>query len=47
MNGNIRFMAAPLSKPHTVGGEYNIRGELEDDGGEGDEEAEEDSLFAS
>lgn len=45
MNGNIRFMAAPLSRPHIVGGEYSIKGELDEDGGEGDEE--EDSLFAS
>lgn len=40
--GNMRLIAAPLSKPQIVGGEYSIRGELEDDGGEG-----EDSLFAS
>ena len=34
--GNSRFIPAPLSKPHMVGGEYRIIGELEDEGGESD-----------
>lgn len=29
-------MAAPLSNPQKVGGEYKIRGELEEEGGEGE-----------
>jgi len=40
-NGRSRLIAAPLSSPHIVGGEYRISGELEDDGGDG-----ESSLFA-
>lgn len=44
MNGNIRLMPAPLKRPQTVGGEYSINGELEDDGGEGDGDS---SLFPS
>jgi len=40
-NGNSRLIVAPRNRPHIVGGEYKIRGELEEDGGEG-----ESSLFA-
>ncbi len=40
-NGNSKLIAAPRNRPHIVGGEYKIKGELEDDGGEG-----ESSLFA-
>lgn len=40
-NGKSKLMAAPLSKPHRVGGEYRISGELEEDGGD-----DESSLFA-
>lgn len=40
--GRIKLMAAPLRRPQIVGGEYRISGELEEDGGDGD-----DSLFAS
>lgn len=37
MNGKSRLIAAPLNKPHNVGGEYKIIGEFEEDGGgEGD-----------
>src|SRR5436305_11896258 len=36
MNGSNRLIAAPRTRPHNVGGEYRIRGELEDDGGDGD-----------
>ena len=34
--GRSILIAAPLSKPHSVGGEYKIIGELEEDGGEGE-----------
>jgi hypothetical protein len=37
MNGNSRLIAAPLTRPQSVGGEYKINGELDDDGGEGEE----------
>lgn len=40
-NGRSRLIAAPLSNPHIVGGEYSISGELEEEGGDG-----ESSLFA-
>ena len=43
-NGNNKLIAAPRSKPQKVGGEYRIKGEDEDDGGEGDSES---SLLAS
>ena len=33
MNGRSRLIAAPRSKPHNVGGEYNIIGEFEEEGG--------------
>lgn len=36
INGSSKFIAAPLSRPHNVGGEYKIIGELEDNGGDGD-----------
>jgi hypothetical protein len=37
INGRSRLIAAPRNKPHKVGGEYNIIGELEEeDGGEGE-----------
>lgn len=29
-------MAAPLNRPQNVGGEYKIKGELEEEGGEGE-----------
>ena len=44
MNGNIRLMPAPLMRPQIVGGEYRIKGELEEDGGEGEGDS---SPFAS
>jgi hypothetical protein len=34
--GSRRLIAAPRSKPQSVGGEYSIMGELEEDGGDGD-----------
>lgn len=34
--GRSRLIAAPLSKPQNVGGEYSISGELDEDGGEGE-----------
>ncbi len=37
MNGRSRLIAAPLTKPHNVGGLYRIiGGELEEDGGDGE-----------
>jgi hypothetical protein len=33
MNGRSRLIAAPRNKPHSVGGEYNIMGEFEEEGG--------------
>lgn len=30
------MIAAPLNRPHMVGGEYKIIGEVEEDGGEGE-----------
>lgn len=37
MNGRSRLIAAPRTKPHSVGGLYRINGgELEDEGGEGE-----------
>ena len=44
MNGSIRLIPAPRSKPQNVGGEYSINGDEEEDGGDGDEDS---SLFAS
>lgn len=43
MNGNNKLIAAPRNSPQMVGGEYNISGELDDDGGD----EEDNSLFAS
>jgi hypothetical protein len=43
-NGRNKLIAAPLTKPHIVGGEYNISGEL--DGGD-DVGGSESSLLAS
>jgi len=34
--GSSRFIAAPRSRPHIVGGEYSIMGDLDDEGGEGE-----------
>lgn len=34
--GNIKFIAAPRNIPHIVGGLYNIIGDRDDEGGEGD-----------
>ena len=42
-NGNSRLIAAPRSRPHIVGGEYNIIGDLEEEGGEGERSLFEDS----
>ena len=42
IKGSMKFIAAPLTKPHIVGGLYKIKGLLEEEGGEG-----ESSLFAS
>ena len=39
INGSMRFIAAPRSNPHNVGGEYSISGEDEDEGGDGDSES--------
>lgn len=40
-NGRIKFIAAPRSRPHSVGGEYRISGEeLEGGDEEGDGSAE-------
>lgn len=36
MNGSTKLMPAPRNKPHIVGGEYSIKGELDDDGGDGE-----------
>lgn len=36
INGNRRLIAAPRSKLHSVGGEYRIIGEFEEDGGDGE-----------
>jgi hypothetical protein len=36
MNGSSRLIAAPLTKPQIVGGEYNIMGEFEEGGGDGE-----------
>jgi hypothetical protein len=37
INGNNKLIAAPLNNPHIVGGVYSIiRGELEEEGGEGE-----------
>ena len=36
INGRSRLIAAPRSRPQKVGGEYNIIGDLEDEGGEGE-----------
>ena len=36
INGSSRLIAAPRSRPQKVGGEYNIIGDLEDEGGEGE-----------
>ena len=36
MKGRSTLIAAPLNKPHIVGGEYSTMGELEEDGGEGE-----------
>lgn len=37
MKGRSRLIAAPRNKPQNVGGEYNIIGEFEEEGGgEGD-----------
>jgi len=36
MKGKIRLIAAPRRRPHMVGGEYSIKGELEVDGGDGE-----------
>ena len=36
MNGKSRFIAAPRTMPQNVGGLYNIIGELEEEGGDGD-----------
>lgn len=41
MKGRRTLIAAPRSRLHKVGGEYNIMGELDVEGGEGDS-----SLFA-
>ena len=35
-NGSSKLIAAPRSRPHIVGGVYNIIGEVEDEGGDGD-----------
>ena len=35
-NGRSTLIAAPRKSPHIVGGEYNIMGELEEYGGEGE-----------
>lgn len=34
MNGSSRLIAAPRIRPQRVGGEYRMRGELEDEGGD-------------
>jgi hypothetical protein len=34
--GSNKLIAAPRSNPHTVGGEYRIRGELDEGGDEDD-----------
>jgi len=44
-NGNSRFIAAPRSRPQSVGGLYRIRGEVLEDAG--DEDVVESSLLAS
>jgi hypothetical protein len=37
MKGNNKLIAAPLNNPHIVGGVYSIiRGELDEDGGDGE-----------
>jgi hypothetical protein len=41
--GRRRFMAAPLTRPQSVGGLYSMSGDEDDEGGDG----EESSLFAS
>lgn len=41
MKGRRTLIAAPRNKPHIVGGEYSIIGELDEEGGDGDS-----SLFA-
>lgn len=38
MKGRIRFIAAPLNSPHSVGGLYSINGDEDEDGAEGDAE---------
>lgn len=35
--GSSRLIAAPLKRPQSVGGEYSIKGELDEEGGEGDD----------
>lgn len=36
MNGSSKLIAAPLTSPHSVGGEYTTKGEAEEDGGDGE-----------
>jgi hypothetical protein len=36
MKGNNKLIAAPLRRPHRVGGLYRIIGELDDEGGDGE-----------
>ena len=40
-------MAAPRRSPQNVGGEYRISGELEDDGGDGEESGWDEEGWAS
>jgi hypothetical protein len=47
MNGSSKFIAAPRSNPHIVGGWYSIRGEEADEDAGTPAEEEEDSLLAS
>ena len=36
MKGSSKLIAAPRNRPQKVGGEYNIIGDLDDEGGEGE-----------